>query len=121
MLVQHRFDLGGVDVEAGADDQLLGAAADVEGVAVEAREIAGVEPAIGVDHRCSRLRGPVIAAHDIGSADVQLADLARCNSATAGRDATPLDSGTQPADSDAASSLPNACDRGGACGDAVGV
>jgi hypothetical protein len=26
MLVQHRLDLGRIDVEAGADDQLLGAA-----------------------------------------------------------------------------------------------
>ena len=64
MLVQHRLDLGRIDVEAGADDQFFGAADDVEDVAVEAREIAGVEPAIGVNHRCSRLRGPVIAAHD---------------------------------------------------------
>src|SRR5258705_357089 len=49
MPVQHRFDLGWVDVEAGADDQLLGAARDKQDVAVEAREIAGVEPSIPVN------------------------------------------------------------------------
>jgi hypothetical protein len=69
MLVQHRFDLGRIDVEARADDQLLGAADDVKNVVVEAREIASVEPALRVDHGRSSFGGPVIAAHDIGTAD----------------------------------------------------
>ena len=53
MGVQHRLDLGRIDVEAGADDHLLGAADDEQRIALEAREIAGVEPAVGID----RFRG----------------------------------------------------------------
>src|SRR5215831_14679646 len=82
MLVQYRFDLGRIDIEARADDQLLGAADDVKNVVFEPREIAGIEPAISVDHRCGLLEVSVIAAHDIGTADVQFADLAWRDSAT---------------------------------------
>src|SRR5215831_9422906 len=35
MLVQYRFDLGWIDIEAGADNQLFAAADDVKGVTVE--------------------------------------------------------------------------------------
>jgi len=37
MLVQYRFDLGGIDIEAGADDQLFGAADDVKDLVFEPR------------------------------------------------------------------------------------
>src|SRR5262249_4166394 len=76
MLVQYRFDLGWIDVEAGADNQLFAAADNVKGVTVELREIARIEPALGVDNGCGRLGGAIIAAHDVGPADVQFADLA---------------------------------------------
>src|SRR5712672_1852445 len=81
MLVQYCFDLWRIDIEAGADDQLFGAADDVKNVAFEPCEIARIEPAISIDRRCGRFGVSVIAAHDIGSADVQLADLAGRDSA----------------------------------------
>src|SRR6266404_4410176 len=95
MLVQHRFDLGGIDIEAGADDQLLGAADDKKDVAVEARQIAGVEPSIPVDGRRSRLGCPIIAAHDIGASDMKLADLAWVDGAAAGLYQERLDAADQ--------------------------
>src|SRR5262249_20706417 len=67
MFVEHRFDLGRIDIEAGADDQLFGATNYKENVVFEPREIAGVEPAIGVDHRGGRLGVPVISPHHIGA------------------------------------------------------
>src|SRR5260370_42301112 len=91
MLVQYCLDLGRIDIEAGADDQLLGAADDVKNVIFEAGEIASIEPAIGVNHRRGPLGGPIIAAHDIGTADVQFADLARSDGATARPTQTRLD------------------------------
>ena len=74
--VQDRFDLGRIDVEARTDDQLLGAPGDEQRLAFEAREVAGVEPAVAVDGRGSRVRRAVVAAHDVGAAHMQLADLA---------------------------------------------
>ena len=123
MLVQHRFDLSGIHVEAGADDQLLGAADDVENVAVEPCEVAGVEPAIGVDHCRSPFGVPVIAAHHIGTTDVQLADLARRHGAVVGPDQTRIDPRYQRAYSIVASRQLrlDGCDRGGAFGNAIGV
>ncbi len=48
VLVQRGFDLGGVDVLAAADDDVLQAVDDVEvAVGVETAEVAGVEPAVG--------------------------------------------------------------------------
>ena len=76
---EHRLDLGRIDVEAGADDHLLGAADDVETIALEAREIAGIEPAVGIDRFGGEVGRAVIAAHHVGPADMQFADLAVCD------------------------------------------
>ena len=89
------LDLRRIDIEAGADDQLLGATDDVEDVIFKSRKIAGVEPAIGVDHRRGRLGRPVIAAHDVGTADVQFADLAWRHGAAARPNQTRLDADDQ--------------------------
>ena len=76
MGIEHRLDLGRIDVEAGADDHLLGAADDEEAIALEAREIAGVEPAVGIDRLRGEIGRAVIAAHHVAAADMKLADLA---------------------------------------------
>ena len=45
---EHLLDLGGADVLAAADDDVLEAADDLErAVGVERREVAGAEPAVG--------------------------------------------------------------------------
>src|SRR5215469_12930284 len=123
MLVQYSFDLGRIDIEARADDQLLGAADDVKNVVFEPREIAGIEPAISVDHRCGRLGVPVIAAHDIGTANLQFADLAWRNSTATRLHQARLDPRDQRADGVVISGRlrPNACNRGGTFGDSVAV
>ncbi len=71
---EHGLDLGGINVEAGADDHFLGAADDVKTIALEAGEISGIEPAVGIDGLGGEVRRAVIAAHHVGSADVQFAD-----------------------------------------------
>jgi hypothetical protein len=114
---------GGIDVEAGADNQLLGAADDVEGVVFEPREIAGVEPAIGVDHRRGRFWGPVISPHDIGTADVKLADFARSDHVAIWPYQARLNPGDQRTDGVVASRRlrPDARDSGGTFSDAIAV
>ena len=77
---------------------LLRAADNGEDFAVEACEIAGIEPALGIDHRRSPLGGSIIAAHDIGSPDVQFADLARCHNAAVRPDKPRLNASDQRAD-----------------------
>jgi len=123
VLVQYCFDLGWIDVEAGADDQLLGAADNVQNVIFEPREIAGVKPAIAVDHRRGPFGGPIIAAHDIGTADVQFADLARRHCAAVLPDQTRLDPGDQRAYGGVIFRRlrPDSRDSGGAFGNAIAV
>src|SRR6266850_7448911 len=50
------------------------AANDIEAIAVEAREIASVEPALAIDGLRRQIRGAVVAAHDVAAANVKLAD-----------------------------------------------
>jgi hypothetical protein len=77
MGAQHRLDLGRIDVEAGSNDHFLGPAHDEEAVTLEARQISSVEPAVGVDRLCRKIRGAIVATHHIAAADVKLADLSR--------------------------------------------
>src|SRR5216683_814629 len=81
------------------------------------------EPALRVDHSRSSFGGPVIAAHDIGTADVQLADLARRDGATVRADQTRLDPGDQRPDGIVISRRlrPDAGDCGRAFGNAVAI
>ena len=48
----------------------------IEAIALEAREIAGIEPAVGIDRLGGEIGRAVIAAHHVGPADMQFADLA---------------------------------------------
>ena len=77
MRTQHCLHFGRIHVEAGADDHLLGTADDIEAFAVKTREIAGVEPALTVNHLGGQIRRAIIAAHDVAAAYMQLADFAR--------------------------------------------
>jgi len=47
--IEHGLDFRRIDVETRADDHFLGAADDIEAIAVEAREVAGIEPALRID------------------------------------------------------------------------
>ena len=73
MAARDRFDLGGIDVLAAADDHLLEASHDPDVAAgVARRQVAGVEPALAVDRR-GRLLGHVeVALHHHRSAGPQL-------------------------------------------------
>ncbi len=67
------LDLGGRDVLAAPDDDVLQAADDREpAVVVERREVAGAEPAVGVE-RVGVVRGIEIADAHLGPAHAQLA------------------------------------------------
>ena len=74
VLEDRRLDLDRVDVLAAADDHVLRAVDDVdEAVLVDARDVAGVQPALG--EGLGRLLGPVpVPAHDVGPLYPQLAD-----------------------------------------------
>ena len=77
VVVQELLDLGRIDVLAPPDDQLLAAADDpVVAVVALAGEVAGVKPAVGVDHPGGRLGVLVIAGHDAVAARAKLAGLA---------------------------------------------
>src|ERR1700752_1030209 len=78
-------DLGRVDVETRANDHFLGAADDMENIAVESREVAGVEPALAVDHLGRQIRCAIVAAHHVAATDVKLADFAARNRYTVER------------------------------------
>src|SRR5215470_8976216 len=72
VLLQHRFDLTGVDVEAAGDDHLLDAAADLQLArgGVEAADVAGAEPAIGgegLGRGCGVAR---VTVEDVRAADL---------------------------------------------------
>src|SRR5262249_41219581 len=74
--VEHRLDLRRIDVEAGADDELLRATRDEEMVSVEASQVAGIEPAVGINRLSGEIRGAIVTEHHVGAAHVQLANLA---------------------------------------------
>src|SRR5467141_4304386 len=74
--IQHCFDFRRIDVESRADDHFLGAADDIEIIAVKAREIAGIEPALAIDDPGRQIRRTIITAHDVAPADVKLTDFA---------------------------------------------
>ncbi|MNL32937.1 hypothetical protein D3C87_1548210 [compost metagenome] len=72
--IQRRLDLAGVDIEAGANDEVLDAAHDKERpVRVFAQEISRAQPAILIERLGGLLGRLVIALHDIGPLHQQLA------------------------------------------------
>src|SRR5262249_13826947 len=74
-LVDHAFDLLGIDVEPAGDDQVLGAADDREvAVGIEAADIAGAEEAVGAELAAGLLRVAPVAAEDVGPAHLDVAD-----------------------------------------------
>src|SRR5947208_5338090 len=75
---EDRFDLGGIDVETRTDDHFLGAADNVQAVAVETRQIAGIEPTLAVDDFCGQLGGTIVAEHHVAAANMQLPDFTSC-------------------------------------------
>src|SRR5260370_21700226 len=60
-----------MDVEARTDDHFLGTSDDVQALAIEARKIAGIEPALSVDNRCGQLGGTIVAEHHVTPPDMQ--------------------------------------------------
>ena len=90
------FDLGGVDVEARHDDQVLGAVDEVQPtVVVDRRQVAGVQPAVGVEHPCRRLRLAVVALEHVGAVDPDLTRVADEHVVTVVADQPHLDAGTE--------------------------
>ena len=74
--IQDRFDLGRIDVEARADDQLLGAADDEQASpSKRARSPVLNQPSLSIAAAVA-IRRAVVAAHHVGAAHMQLADLA---------------------------------------------
>ena len=71
---QHLFDLGGVHVESAADVHVLEPVGDLQipGV-VDSADIAGVQPAVGVDGVGRRLGIVEIAQHHVGPAQQHFA------------------------------------------------
>ena len=92
------FDFRGIDVESGTDDHFLGAADDIKAIAIEAREIPGVEPALAIDSSRREVRCAVIAAHHVTPADMKLADLASRHRYAVYRSDAGLDARQQRAD-----------------------
>ena len=77
VLVERSLDLGGVDVLAAADDDVLQPVDHVQvAVVVEPAEIAGVEPAVG-EGLGGLLRQVEVPADDRRALQPDLADLAR--------------------------------------------
>jgi len=74
MLQEEVLDFGGIDVEAAGDEHVLAAAIDViEAFGVAVGEVAGVEPAVGVDGGGGGLGLVPEAARDVRSAQRQFA------------------------------------------------
>jgi hypothetical protein len=72
MRVEHRLDFQRIDLEAGADDQLLAAPGDEQGaVRILARQVAGIEPAARRS-TAAVLRLAVVALHHVRAAHEQL-------------------------------------------------
>jgi len=64
---QGLFHLGGVDVESTADVHVLQSVGDPEVAGlVDGSDVAGVQPAFGVDGRGGGLRIVEVAEHDVG-------------------------------------------------------
>ena len=74
MVVQHALDLGRVHVLAAGDHHVLHAVGDEqEAVVVEVADVAGVEPALGVDGGAGGLGLVPVALHDVRAAGAHLA------------------------------------------------
>ena len=70
---QHLLDLGRIHVEAAADVHVLEPVGDPEiAVLVECPDVAGVQPAVGVDGRRGGLGIVEVAEHHVGTAQQHL-------------------------------------------------
>src|SRR5882757_9955611 len=74
--IEHGLDFRRIDVETRADDHFLGAADDIKAIAVEPREVAGIEPALRIDRFGGEIGGAVVTTHHVAAAHVKFADLA---------------------------------------------
>ncbi|MCY1413979.1 hypothetical protein D9M71_294170 [compost metagenome] len=73
----HVLDLVRVDVEAGHDDQVLLAVDDAYiAIRVDHRDIAGLQPALGIQHLGRGIGALPVALHHLRALDAQLAGLA---------------------------------------------
>lgn len=69
VIVECRFDLGRVDVEAAFDDEFFGAAEDVEQpVAIDFAKVACVHPSVRVEGCGCGIWIAEVAEHDVGAA-----------------------------------------------------
>src|SRR5690606_976352 len=70
---QDLFDLGGVDIEPAADVHVLEPVGDGQVAAfVDLADVAGVQPAVGVDGGGGGLRVVEVAQHHVGAAQQHL-------------------------------------------------
>ena len=75
---EHGLELGGRDLVAADLDQLLEPVDEEDApVLVDVAEVAGVQPAVGVDGRGRGVRVVAVARHQLRAAHPQLAVLAR--------------------------------------------
>jgi hypothetical protein len=70
-----RFDGFRLVAAHGADNRLLGTFDDEQGLALEACQVAGIEPTVLVDRLRGEIGGAIASAHDIATAHMQFADL----------------------------------------------
>ena len=74
MAVQRFLDLARVDVLTPSDDHVLDAARDpITPVGIQHRDVAGVQPTVGVDRFVGGLLHPVVAEHHVVAAHTELA------------------------------------------------
>ena len=77
MGVEKLLHFAGIDVFAAANDHVARAAGDVEAsVFAHHAQVAGVQPAVGLDHVCGAFRIAVVALHHRVAAHADLALLA---------------------------------------------
>src|SRR6185295_17325288 len=94
MAIEEFLDLSGIEVLAAADHHVLDAADDVAiALGVDDRDIAGVHPAIGVEHVAGLFRLVPIAQHDAVAAGAEFAALAARHDAALEIDHLDLDMG----------------------------
>ena len=73
MIVQRGLDLGRIDVKAAVDDQLFAAPQNMQPpILIKLAQIAGVQPAFGVDRFVGLCRVAVVALHHMRAAHQHL-------------------------------------------------